>query len=236
MGLPHAQYHFAKHRGDIGVLSEQFYENEARFLPGNLLLSKIFKGYDGEIRFKQREYNVFTVLTSISLIRAKSPVVCLEYPAVKVFSGYLVFDVLVGNTDRHHENWGIVLNLKGKAVAVTLAPTFDHASSLGRNETEEMRVHRLSTADRRASVEAYAARGRSAFYGTDDPTRTLTTREMLATLMQLHPEHTKFWAERAVALSQEFFAGIFGSVPLLCITPRHNRLRANLHSRSHKIR
>src|SRR5262249_11735313 len=102
---------------------------------------------------------------------------------------------------------------------VTLAPTFDHASSLGRNETEEMRAHRLSTRDRRASVEAYAAKARSAFYGIENPQKTLSIRQMFESLVQLQPDDARFWAERAVAIVPGFFASLFERVPLQSITP-----------------
>jgi len=47
-----------------------------------------------------------------------------------------------------------------------LAPTFDHASSLGRSETDANRSKRLITQGRGGSVEAYVARARSGFFET----------------------------------------------------------------------
>lgn len=47
--------------------------------------------------------------------------------AFDCFAGLLVFDALVGNTDRHHENWAIVEDTG------LLAPSFDHGASLGFN-------------------------------------------------------------------------------------------------------
>lgn len=41
-----------------------------------------------------------------------------------------MLDALVANLDRHHENWGIVVDPSG-LLPTELAPTFDHASSLG---------------------------------------------------------------------------------------------------------
>jgi hypothetical protein len=54
---------------------------------------------------------------------------------------------LIGNTDRHHENWGILIELQRNHWRVNVAPSFDHASSLGR-ELRVERQHWLLAADR----------------------------------------------------------------------------------------
>lgn len=78
--------------------------------------------------------------------------------ATGVFAGFLVLDALVANMDRHDENWALLV---APGVRPVLAPTFDHASSLGFQLSDEERDDRLSTTDRGRTVDAYAARGRS---------------------------------------------------------------------------
>jgi hypothetical protein len=78
-----------------------------------------------------------------------------------VFASYLVLDALIGNTDRHHMNWGVLDDPGSPRV---LAPTFDHASSLGFLLSDEQRNLRLDTTDPRQTVEAYARRGRSSSF------------------------------------------------------------------------
>ncbi len=56
--------------------------------------------------------------------------------AAELFAGFLLLDALVGNTDRHHENWGVVRTMAGD---VHLAPTFDHASSLGAHALDDQK-------------------------------------------------------------------------------------------------
>jgi hypothetical protein len=45
-----------------------------------------------------------------------------------------MLDAWIGNGDRHHLNWGLVRNKLTPNIIETihLAPTYDHASSLGR--------------------------------------------------------------------------------------------------------
>lgn len=73
-------------------------------------------------------------------------------------------DALIGNTDRHQENWGVI-----EAGRRRLSPTFDHASSLGFLLDDSARVERLTTADRDRDVSAYAERARSKFEGGPHP-------------------------------------------------------------------
>ncbi len=75
-----------------------------------------------------------------------------------VFVGYLMFDAWIANQDRHHENWGLVVTLE----TTHLAPSYDHASSLGSGETDTDREDRLSPSDKRRSVERYVERAVSA--------------------------------------------------------------------------
>jgi hypothetical protein len=81
-----------------------------------------------------------------------------DQDACSVFASYLVLDALIGNTDRHHMNWGVLDDPGSPRV---LAPTFDHASSLGFLLSDEQRSQRLETTDPNRTVEAYARRGRS---------------------------------------------------------------------------
>ena len=58
------------------------------------------------------------------------------------FAGYLMFDALIGNTDRHHENWAVV------DAERSLAPTYDHGASLGFNVPREKRLLVVEVAGR----------------------------------------------------------------------------------------
>lgn len=89
--------------------------------------------------------------------------------AAGVFVGYLLLDAWIGNTDRHHGNWAVI-DLRGKPTQ-RLSPTYDHASSLGRELQEQELSDRVTTHDRNRTVEAYLKNkgARSALYrNTDD--------------------------------------------------------------------
>ncbi|MGI9305076.1 MAG: phosphatidylinositol kinase, partial [Gammaproteobacteria bacterium] len=130
--------------------------------------------------------------------------------AAGVFVGYLMLDALVSNQDRHHANWGLVLLPEKGAF---LAPSFDHASSLGRNETDSARADRLTTKDRGRSVEAYVARARSAFYATDSSTTPLTTLDALREATKIRPEAADYWLRQLADIENVSYRDIFAEVP-----------------------
>lgn len=55
-----------------------------------------------------------------------------------VFAGYVVLDAVIANRDRHEENWA-VLRSQLTGHPDRLAPTYDHASSLGYNLSDGRR-------------------------------------------------------------------------------------------------
>jgi hypothetical protein len=221
LSIPCAEYNFAVRNGTQGVISASFLPRNASLVLANVLLSKFDAAYDGSQKFRQARYTLLSALDLVRNLGLQAPSgVAQVYAGMaghEIFVGYLLFDVLTGNTDRHHENWGRVLINGAGTIAggatFCLAPSFDHASSLGRDLTDLKRQERLNTRDKRASTEAYAERGRSAFYGAGQLGRTLTGREVVASLLQALPGPTKFWAGRLVDLDQASVRHIFEQVP-----------------------
>lgn len=153
LGLPCAEYNFAKLQEVQGVVSERFFPAGGAFIPANVILSRLDPDYDGTLRFRQVRYKLSVAMGFLERAPLKPPIGFeAAYPNLSVsdyFVGYLLFDALIGNTDRHHENWGVVVVETEGANAYHLAATFDHASSLGRELTDERRTDRLTTKDTR---------------------------------------------------------------------------------------
>lgn len=114
LGLPCADYDFAVFGDQKGVITKRFMSDRAFFFPANTLLSRIVPNYDGTKKFDQPLY---TVDLCLSLVKRRSILPPLlskiedGRSAYQWFIGYLLFDCLIGNTDRHHENWGVVVVL-----------------------------------------------------------------------------------------------------------------------------
>ncbi|WP_370617184.1 hypothetical protein [Mumia sp. Pv 4-285] len=86
-----------------------------------------------------------------------------------VFVGYLILDALVANRDRHEQNWA-VLTPQLISQPEQLAPSYDHAGSLGYNLTDERRMRCL---DEPLSLHAWALNGTAHRFEHRDRPRTL---------------------------------------------------------------
>ena len=166
IGLPHAIVELARLDSEPGIATRDFTSDQRRkhLVHGNELLFRLDATYPKERGYHVREHTLDAVRRAIKQSQAVLP--SWPWPVGVVtawegFVGYLLLDAWIGNTDRHHQNWGVLVEASGYA---TLAPTFDHASSLGREIDDAERMRRLATADARGDMRAYAGKARSALY------------------------------------------------------------------------
>ena len=152
LGISHAVVELATAEGRRGSISKSFARGGRVLHHGNELLAKIMD-YDMKKTHGQSDHslaNIFRVLETVFREPQAGEI------AKREFAGYLVLDALIGNTDRHHQNWGLLVKRTPSGKRGFLAPTFDHASSLGRDLSDEVRMRRL----RERTVGQYAQRAR----------------------------------------------------------------------------
>jgi len=218
LGIPHALYDFAVCDENDGVVSPTFVPEGGRLIHGNELLAKSYPDYDDGRAYRVRQHTVKLVLTFVGRGFCKLPIGCTDIGgmtnAADVYAGYLMLDALVSNQDRHHENWGMVI----LAPYIYLAPSYDHASSLGRNESDDKRIDMLTTKDQGRNVEAYVKRARSAFYGDLAGTKPLSTLEAFSEAAKQRSAAGLYWLERLRNIDHTEFKVIFDSIPAEIIT------------------
>lgn len=212
LDIPHADYNLAVWQDKKGVVTPSFVPEGARLVLGNELLAKIIDDYGEGKRYQVRQHTVRTVMAVASVVALPlawdAPAVIND--AAGVFVGYLMLDALVGNQDRHDENWGLVwLSDTG----VFLAPTFDHASSLGRNETDTVRCEMLGTRDKGRSVEAYVARAKSALFASPSSTKPLKTLDAYLEAAKIRQVAADYWKTKLATLKSDDFKAILADVP-----------------------
>jgi hypothetical protein len=213
MDLPHAHYDLAVWKGTKGVITKSFVPPGGRLVFGNELLAKFVKGYATDRVYRQTQHTIIAVMailraSTIMLPRGHSSETIAQ--AADMFVGYLMLDAWIGNTDRHHENWGLLVIPPRR---IELAPTFDHASSLGREETDERRAERLITKDKRRSIDAYAARARSAFFHSPADKRPLSTVDAFRSAARFRRRAGAFWLDRLASVVWPRIQAIFTDMP-----------------------
>ncbi|MDO0888413.1 hypothetical protein NCW36_12860 [Acinetobacter pittii] len=116
------------------------------------------KDVNPNIQYIDHVHNI--MINMIKLKPIGSKILSNIESASEFFVGYLMFDVLISNQDRHNENWGMITSITGNH----LAPSYDHGASLARNESDEERNNRLETRDNGRKIPVYVKRALSQFH------------------------------------------------------------------------
>ena len=215
LGLPHAEYDLATYGKKKGVITPKFVPKGAWLVLGNEILFKYIRDYQKTTRYKQNQHTVRVVLAVVGNKIVKLPIGWSSLDGITsardVFIGYLMLDALIANQDRHHENWGLIILPETRSYH--LAPTFDHASSLGRNENDINRRERLDTRDTNRSMDRYVQRAKSAFYSMSDAAKPLSTLEAFSEAAMRSPNTAGFWLSKLEQVSPSDTRSIIDRVP-----------------------
>ncbi len=228
LGLPHAHYELARFRDMRGTVTPSLVDAGERIIHGNELLAVIHPDYGQEgQRYRQRQHTITRVLSYLRAVsgRKASPVLppanfqsSLEIAdALDVFVGYLMFDTWIGNQDRHDQNWAVGRAADG---TVRLLPSYDHGSSLGRNELEQVMHDRLTTSDMGRHISAYIRKARSAIFphSAAQNAKALLTADAFLHAAKLRPIAAAAWIERIRNLDEPQFFALVDRIPELWMT------------------
>ena len=223
IGLPHAEIELATHEGNHGTISRDFTQNRTMgsLVHGNELLLELDPTYPIQGRnFRVAQHTldrIFRVIEQPFIVRpSPTPPDPDIQTAPDVFVGYLMLDSLIANTDRHHANWGILLkaNREGQRQA-ELAPTFDHASSLGRELTDASRQEKLRPLRRDQTIIGYLEKdaGRSRIYGHENDPKPLRPLEVFERAHQERRPAAEAWLNRLNTVPWDRFESVIDRVP-----------------------
>lgn len=228
LGLPHARYELAEAGGKRGSVCLDFAGN-SDLIHGNELLWQIDQSYPVSRNWRVSAHTVSNVMRVISNPIRDLPTSGADVDKMfaEVFVGYLALDALIGNTDRHHENWGLLR----RGNAVELAPTYDHASSLGRELRDEKRRELLKG----KRVAEYALRARSALYAIESDKRPLSTHAAFLAASKRMPMSREAWLARIASISPHALEQIIHCVPSERITPDGRQFALQLMLKNQSI-
>lgn len=208
IGVTAADVELAQFGDRRGCISRNFIsvERGEALVHGNEILARRVTGYDKGKRFRQQDHTLENIQRTIRDLFPHNADAMLTQLA-----SYLVLDALIGNTDRHHENWGlrIHVNSESKSVQLSIAPSFDHASALGRELLDSRREELLAA----GRVGYYIMRGRGGVYrDSDDPCGENPLQLVQVTALE-YPAYFNPALTRVAALTDEVIRQSFAALP-----------------------
>ena len=206
LNVDHAIVELAKVNQDRGSATEEFTEERFELHHGNELLARKLSGYDKAMKFGQTQHMFDNIMQTLERIFKE------EKAAKKMcqnFSGYLILDAIIGNTDRHHENWGILVERIEDRYRGRLAPSFDHASSLGRELQDQKRQQWLNE----GWVGHYSERGRGGIYWAEADSRAPAPLELVRRAARDYPSLFDAPLKRAAGLDEGRVAEAVKRIP-----------------------
>jgi HipA-like C-terminal domain len=108
LGVRAARVELADYGALRGCISRNFIDANSglELVHGNEILAGHVTGYDRNKTFRQADHTLDNVVAAVrALVRDDT----LSTMLLTELAGYLVLDALIGNTDRHHENWGLLV-------------------------------------------------------------------------------------------------------------------------------
>lgn len=209
LGIKAATVELAEYAGRRGCISLNFVNVAAgeALVHGNEILAMRVTGYDKGKTFRQSDHTLENIDAAIRGLFPGEQ----SNDILTELAGYMVLDALIGNTDRHHENWGLLARLQSEPRVLTLsvAPSFDHASSLGRELLDERR-HELLTAGR---VGWYVGKGRGGMFRGADERHGENPLRFVQVAARAYPLFFRPSLERVAAFEASEVHRIFEELP-----------------------
>ena len=208
-----ARVELAVFRGDRGSAAETIAGNYLELVHGNEVLENAFPPYDSKDRnFHLSDHTLENIWLALDGA-FENAADAIE--AKRRLASYLVLDAVIGNTDRHSENWGILRNLDESRRVESLAPSYDHGSSLGR-ELMDMRRDLYISENR---VGEYVERGRGQIHWFGDDRRGPSPLELVRLATPCYPDLFIPAITKLEAVDESSWREIVWAVPEDWMTP-----------------
>ncbi|MBE0436774.1 MAG: HipA domain-containing protein [Methylomicrobium sp.] len=177
--VPPAFVAYDSDNGMCGALIEWFVDYpdapEERFVPGGDIMASEIYEFD---RKKGRQHNFLSIEKYLSALDRRG---CRVLDWLGFWCDMLLFDALIGNTDRHQDNWGLLWTQGYNHVR--MAPAFDNGTSLG----YEILDTKMANFDNPGRMQAYLDKGRHHLRWRLDDSNQGQHFALLESLLLKHP-------------------------------------------------
>lgn len=226
LGVPHARVELARLDSAWGAISRRFdalARDDTELVHGNDILAGCVIGYDRNKQRKQSDHTLANVKRAIDALFTDEQA---RHEALVTLASYLVLDALILNTDRHHENWAVLRRISAtEGVRQWIAPSFDHASSLARNEPPTSLAHWLANPEEveGGRISWYAQRGRGGIYRSETDKHGANPLQLAMDAMKQWPAYFAPWRDKLASLDKEALLNTVDRVPDEAIAPESRR-------------
>jgi hypothetical protein len=210
LGINAATVELAEFSGKVGCISRNFIDvsDGEALVHGNEVMAWQVTGYDKDKIFRQSDHTLENIQRAIRGLAdpAHTDAMLTE------LASYMVLDALIGNTDRHHENWGLRLHgpVSMQSRSLSVAPSFDHASSLGR-ELRDARRMELLEANR---IAWYVGKGRGGIFRDPQQQHGENPLRLVLLAAKAYPSFFRPALERIAAFDTRMLHEILASLPM----------------------
>lgn len=213
IGVESAVVELALFKGEKGSASLSFMPSDDYHLEhGNEILAGYIVDYQKDAKYNQGDHSIINIIKVIRQMFFEND---SDYVLTKL-AGYLVLDALILNVDRHHENWGLFWVAdasKYGRLYHDVAPSYDHASSLGRELTSDSAALKIKNKTIHSYVEK--AKGGVFFVGGDKRNNPLVLIEKMA---PMYPDYFRPALRRLKEASIADICATLDDVPNECIS------------------
>jgi len=212
LGIPCAPVELAQREGYRGSICADLCPAGCQMQPGGLFMQdREVEGYiPGRVRGRPGHSleNIQRVLGD-----AMAPPGCnlpFDATAFDVFAGYVMFDALIANRDRHDENWAVLLPIAGEG-PTRLCGSYDHANSLGYNLDDAKRTVQLALP---GGVRSWCRKG-TAYRFEYTPGRSPQTlvEAAVRALGLASPEARQHWPRQVDRVTEQDMTSIIERLP-----------------------
>lgn len=230
--VPHATVELATFENKWGSISRKFTdlnEDYVELVHGNEILAGCIPDYERDRRFGQRQHTLENILYALrAVMRQERDSLRRAYLGI---GGFIILDALILNVDRHHENWAVFRRTNPDGgVDHFLAPSFDHASSLGRNVGIEKLRRWKHNGEEDWRVEWYAKRGQGAVFRKDTEDRGANPLRLAELAARKWPDYVRPWLNRIANLDENELKAPLWKLPACCIEQEKREFAAKLIS------
>lgn len=202
--LPSAEVELAHFIDDRGCASKSFVRQKegVDLVHGSEVLAGRVFGYNKEKRWKQSSHSIANIIEAVEKTFPKKE----RDKQLTTFAGFLVFDALICNVDRHHDNWAF---LRSPKAIHEVSPSYDHASSLGRELLDERRQNYIDT----NQIEKYILNGHGGIYWDEKDSRGENPLKLAMKVAEKYPHYFQDWIVKVQSLHSEKIESIVKKVP-----------------------